>query len=147
MSGLYGVYVPEAIAYHLGSATLGHRRHPRIVYLLTRNQFLLVLKNYPTAALLHLLPQILIFQFLWLGLTVRRGWVRPYLQGVLSALRCLPRIMRRRATLKEIRRITDSEFIAALRTSEKQVSEWQRSLRAPDSPSKMLRIYFWLFRG
>lgn len=147
MTGLYGVYVPEAVAYHLGSATLGYRTHPRIIYLLTRNQFLLVLKNYPIAALLQLLPQILIFQLLWLGLAVRRGWVLPYLQGVLSALRCLPRTMRKRTRLREIRRITDSEFIAAIRTSEKQVSEWQRSLRPPISSSRMLRIYFWLFGG
>ena len=29
--GYRGVYVPEAVAYHIGSATLGRALHPRVV--------------------------------------------------------------------------------------------------------------------
>ena len=36
--GYTGIYLPDAVAYHIGSATLGDVLHPRIVEYLTRNQ-------------------------------------------------------------------------------------------------------------
>src|SRR6202040_3355716 len=39
--GFTGVYVPDAVAYHHGSATLG-RWNPQVVRLISRNQLLLV---------------------------------------------------------------------------------------------------------
>src|SRR5205814_1658974 len=38
LCGWNGMYVPEAVAYHIGSATLGDSMHPRIVRWMTRNQ-------------------------------------------------------------------------------------------------------------
>src|SRR4030088_985926 len=64
--GHEGIYVPDAVAYHIGSATLGNSFHPKIVQWMTRNQILLIVKNYPGAVLLRLLPQIVVFQVLWL---------------------------------------------------------------------------------
>ena len=45
--GYTGVYLPDAVAYHIGSATLGDVLHPRIVEYLTRNQIYLLVKDYP----------------------------------------------------------------------------------------------------
>src|SRR4030088_2108591 len=64
--GHEGIYVPDAFAYHIGSATLGRALHPKIVEWMTRYQILLVAKNYPSGVLLRLLPQIVVFQVLWL---------------------------------------------------------------------------------
>ena len=44
--GCLGVYVPEAVAYHQGSATLG-AWHPETARRIARNQLLLVAKHYP----------------------------------------------------------------------------------------------------
>ena len=69
--GYQGIYVPEATAYHIGSATLGNVVHPEIVEWMTRNQILLVVKNYPGGVLVKLLPQIVGFQVLWLGMALQ----------------------------------------------------------------------------
>ncbi|MGA9628206.1 MAG: glycosyltransferase family 2 protein, partial [Bryobacteraceae bacterium] len=44
--GLAGQYVPEALAWHRGSATLG-RWHPETVRRMARNQLLLLARHYP----------------------------------------------------------------------------------------------------
>lgn len=146
VTGSDGVYVPQAIAYHLGSATLGHPRHPKIIYLLTRNQLLLIAKDYPAGVLLRSLPRILVFQLLWFAVVLREGRFVSYLRGVLSAFYCVPRMLAKREMLRKIQRITDVEFLEALRASEKQILEWQRAIRSPNSRSEILRLYFWLFR-
>ena len=45
-----GRYAPDAVAYHVGSATLG-RWHPNVARLVSRNQVLLVAKYYPARIL------------------------------------------------------------------------------------------------
>jgi hypothetical protein len=42
------------------------------------------------------------------------------------------------------RRITDDEFLAQLRQSERQIYDWQRSL-PPAERSGLLKVYFQLF--
>ena len=36
--GYGGLYLPDAVAYHIGSATLGNTLHPRVIEYITRNQ-------------------------------------------------------------------------------------------------------------
>ena len=48
-NGYSGVYVPDAVAYHKGSATLG-RWNPRTVRQIARNQVLLLAKHYPAGS-------------------------------------------------------------------------------------------------
>ena len=45
------MYVPQAVAYHIGSATTGSMVHPRILELVTRNQLWLLAKDYPPAVI------------------------------------------------------------------------------------------------
>ncbi len=49
--GYTGMYLPDAVAYHIGSATSGDVLHPRIVECLTRNQIYLLAKDYPRSVL------------------------------------------------------------------------------------------------
>jgi GT2 family glycosyltransferase len=91
--GLRGVYVPEAVARHQGSATLG-RWNKETVRLISRNQVLLVARNYAPATLRGNLWPILAGQGLWGLVAARHGcflaWLRGKWQG-LRAARCLPR--------------------------------------------------------
>ncbi len=143
LMGHQGVYVPSALAYHIGSATLGHVLHPKIVEWMTRNQILLVAKNYPSVVLLKLLPQIVGFQILWFVMVLRRCRFIPYAKGMIGAMRTLPRSFRRRELLKH-RRITDAEFLSLLKTSEEQILEWENT-RTRESRSGLLKVYFTLF--
>lgn len=146
LAGFTGIYTPEAVAYHLGSATLGDVFHPRIAALLTRNQLLLLFKDYPLGVFCRLLGHIVVFQLLWLGLVVRRRRFLSYLRGLGGALWRLPKMLAKRRRLMRSRRISSSQFLALLRASERQIFQWQAS-RSADTRSSLLSAYFRLFHS
>jgi GT2 family glycosyltransferase len=92
LAGLDGWYVPEAVAWHRGSATLG-RWHPHTVRRISRNQVLLVTKHYPARLILRYLWPILVGQGLWGMLALRHGagwaWLRGKFTGVFHRARCV----------------------------------------------------------
>ncbi len=82
--GLAGLYVPEAVAWHRGSASLG-RWHRETVRRMARNQVFLLARHYPKRALRRNAWAILVAQALWGVLAVRHGagtaWLRGKWQG------------------------------------------------------------------
>ena len=82
---LAGCYVPEALAWHRGSATLG-RWHTETVRLIARNQMLLMARHYPARLMLRWLWPILVAQWLWGAVAFRHGaglaWLRGKWQGL-----------------------------------------------------------------
>jgi len=84
-AGLAGRYVPEAVAWHRGSATLG-RWHKETVRRIARNQVLLVARHYPRRLIWRWLWPIATAQLLWAGLALRHGagwaWARGKWQGL-----------------------------------------------------------------
>ena len=142
--GYKGCYVPEAVAYHVGSATLGNPIHPKVVELVTRNQLFLICRHYPGAVVAILLPRILLFQALWFGFAVRHHHFPAYVRGVLSAIKSMGRSLRKRTQVMQQRRIDNRGFLKLLRASEKQLFEWHIS-RPRGSRSHLLNAYFWIF--
>ncbi len=142
--GYSGAYVPDAVAYHIGSATLGGAMHPRIVEYLTRNQICILLKDYPGEVLWRVLPQVLVYQLLWLLYALRNRAFGAYLRGWWTAIRHWSEMRRQHAELMAKRQISDQEFLARLREAELQVYQWQRGRPAKDR-SELLNFYFWLF--
>ena len=84
--GLTGIYVPSAVAYHQGSATLGVW-HPDTVRKISRNQLLIVAKHYPHKWILRYGWPILVAQALWGFIAIRHGRLLAYLRGKLDAMR------------------------------------------------------------
>jgi GT2 family glycosyltransferase len=84
--GHAGIYVPEAIAYHHGSATLG-RWNPRVVRLISRNQLLLVARHYDRALFRSCFWHILAGQMLWGAVAWRHGAALSWLAGKWDALK------------------------------------------------------------
>ena len=145
LAGYQGIYTPQAVAWHLGSASLGDVFHPRIAEFLTRNQLFLLVKNYPASAFWRLLGPIALFQLLWLTLIIRRGRIWAYLRGLAGALRRMPRMLVKHHRTMRARRISPVQFIALLRASERQIFLWQAGL-PKNARSRLLSAYFWLFR-
>jgi GT2 family glycosyltransferase len=142
--GYSGLYLPDAVAYHIGSATLGEPLHPRVVEYITRNQLYLLMKDYPRAVFLRLLARIFVYQLLWLMFAMKSGNFRAWLRGLRDALRNR-RIMRQKSRmLLERRKIGDAEFLRRLRDSERQIFDWQQSLPAQDR-YRLLNAYFRFF--
>jgi GT2 family glycosyltransferase len=81
---LPGIYVPEALAWHRGSASLGGW-HRETVRRMARNQVFLLARHYPTRALRRHAWAILVAQALWGALALRHGagaaWARGKWQG------------------------------------------------------------------
>ncbi|HUJ50072.1 MAG TPA: glycosyltransferase family 2 protein [Bryobacteraceae bacterium] len=84
--GLSGLYVPSAVAYHQGSATLG-AWHPDTVRKISRNQLLIVAKHYPRKWILRYGWPVLVAQALWGFIALRHGRLLAYLAGKLDGLR------------------------------------------------------------
>ena len=84
-AGLWGVYVPDAIARHAGSATFG-RWDPRVVRLISRNQLVLIARHYDRALFRSCFWPIVAGQLLW-GLVALRhaafgAWLRGKWEGL-----------------------------------------------------------------
>ena len=85
--GLSGWYVPDAIAWHRGSATLGEW-HPETVRRIARNQVFLLARHYPRRLLFRCAWPIVVAHGLWGALACRHGcgfaWLRGKIQGLLA---------------------------------------------------------------
>jgi GT2 family glycosyltransferase len=84
--GLTGIYVPSAVAFHEGSATLG-AWHPDTVRKISRNQLLIVAKHYPRRWILRYGWPVLVGQGLWGFIALRRGRFLAFLGGKLDGIR------------------------------------------------------------
>ena len=121
--GFSGVYVPDALAWHEGSATFG-RWNPRVVRLISRNQLLLVSRHYDAALLRSCFWPIIAGQVLWGLVALRHGAALAWLAGKWDGLR----VFHLRGTRSEALR----DFLAA--------SECEIEARAPGA------YWRWYFR-
>lgn len=84
--GYEGVYAPDAVAWHHGSATFG-RWNPRVVRAISRNQLLLVARHYDKALFRQCFRSILVGQLLWGLVALRHGAAPAWAAGKWDALR------------------------------------------------------------
>lgn len=84
--GFTGVYVPDAIAWHRGSASFG-RWNPRVVRLTSRNQVLLIARHYDRELFRSFLWPIVAGQTLWGLVALRHGTGLAWLAGKIDGLR------------------------------------------------------------
>jgi GT2 family glycosyltransferase len=102
LAGWPCLWVPGAVAYHLGGAT-SRRMGDLETELIARNTVALVLKSFPAGRLVAWAPLIVGYQVWVLGQAVGRGSWRAVLRGWSAAFRGLPATLRARA---EVRRRT-----------------------------------------
>jgi GT2 family glycosyltransferase len=108
-------YIPEAVVYHLGSAT--SRRIPeRALSLQTRNRLAVVVKNYPARFLLTKLPLVVRFQARVLLQADRAGQLRIVSRALASLLAERPRLLRARRAAQRLRTIGDRDLARIIDT-------------------------------
>jgi GT2 family glycosyltransferase len=103
-------YVPTAVAYHKGSASVGHAPST-FTSLIIRNQILVLVKNLPWPLALRWGPRILVFQVLWLPRNWRAGIGAHHLMALAGVARELPRTLRKRREIQR-RRVVPVAAIA-----------------------------------
>jgi GT2 family glycosyltransferase len=99
MQGWHALYVPHALAYHLGGATAAHLGD-RARYLLARNYVWMIAKDYPAAWLARFAPQIAAELARILFTAVRDGQARVVARAWRDALRRLPDTLERRRAVQ-----------------------------------------------
>jgi GT2 family glycosyltransferase len=114
--GLSGIYVPHAVAYHEGSATLG-RWHPDTVRHIARNQVLLVAKHYPAGWVGRYGWPVLIAQILWGLVAFKHGTGLAYIGGKLEGI----------LAFRRMRRAGPPAVLAILEESEREIRELQQA--------------------
>ncbi|MCI3953887.1 MAG: glycosyl transferase, family 2 [Burkholderiales bacterium] len=112
--GIAGGYVPEAVAWHHGSATLG-RWHPDTVRRIARNQVWLAARHLPARCWWP----VVVAQGLWGGVAARHGAAAAWTRGILEGLKSF-RDMRAYAP----------ELPEHLRESERSIAELQAAAGA-----------------
>lgn len=110
-----GVYVPEAVAYHQGSATLG-QWNSKAIRSIARNQVLLIAKHYPPHWVLSYGWPVLVAQLLWGLVALRHRALLGYLAGKLEGLR----------EFRSLRGEHSAHFPAIIEESEKELREIQQ---------------------
>jgi hypothetical protein len=125
MAGWEALYVPQARVYHHHSATAGagsafKRR------LLGRNKAWLILKNYPTPALLRYLPAILVYDWIAVAYTLLVQRDLSALQGRLEGLRRWPHVLRQRRRVQTLRTRTSAATVQRLEPLVPPWRVWRR---------------------
>ena len=92
LAGYRCLYVPRAIVYHHGGATVGIR-NPRVEFRSSRNSEFVYFKNMPAALLLPYLPFHLLYDGWFLASALKHGLAFPFFKGKVAFLANLPRIL------------------------------------------------------
>lgn len=96
-------YVPSAVAYHVGSATLGKGPTDFALYQNWRNAIWVIAKDYPASALVRHVPELLFVQLRNLALALRRGRGSLWLRVWRDALAGLPAVLDERRLVQRSR--------------------------------------------
>jgi GT2 family glycosyltransferase len=103
LSGRPARYAPSAVAFHMGSATLGRGMTDFTRYQLTRNSLWILFKDYPVGALLRHLPRIVYVQAAAFVVAVRGRQLRVWARATRDAFRALPAVLRDRRRVQRAR--------------------------------------------
>lgn len=103
-------YVPTAVVYHMGSATIGRGLSDFTRYHLWRNGLWIIAKDLPAGALLRHAHQLALGQAVNLAVAVRDRKLGIWLRVWRDALRSLPRVLRKRREVQARRTIGLAEL-------------------------------------
>ncbi len=108
LAGFSCRYVPSAVVYHMGSATIGRGLSDFTRYHLWRNTLWIVVKDLPASALARHAPQLLLGQLVNLAVAVRDRKLSIWLRVWRDAIGGMPRMLSKRRAVQARRRITGS---------------------------------------
>jgi GT2 family glycosyltransferase len=105
LAGFSCRYVPSAVVYHMGSATIGKGLSDFTRYQLWRNTLWIIAKDLPAHSLLRHAHQLALGQLVNLAVAVRDRKLGIWLRVWRDALRGLPRMLAKRRDVQAKRRI------------------------------------------
>jgi GT2 family glycosyltransferase len=110
LAGFSCRYVPSAVAYHMGGATIGRELGDFALYLNWRNNIWVIAKNYPGSALVRHGHQLVWGQAKNLSFALHARRIRIWLRVVRDALRGMPATLRDRRSVQRNRVVGTREL-------------------------------------
>jgi GT2 family glycosyltransferase len=110
LRGLRGMYVPEAVVHHIGSATFGIESD-RTVYQMHRNFIWTYVKNTPGHLIWLFLPAHLLANLVFLLHYTLRGQWSAIIRAKIDAVRGLPEMFRKRKNIQRSRQIEPGDIL------------------------------------
>jgi GT2 family glycosyltransferase len=107
--GYRGLYLPEPVGYHVGSATMG-AFPDKVRFHFWRNQLITLVKDVPARILLAALPKIILYHYFQWSVERKRGSGRLVLNAYAAFLRALPKSLVKRRRVMSGRKISTAEF-------------------------------------
>ena len=140
LAGYRCLYVPDAVVYHMGSASTGGKRSATNTRLGTQNGINLLVKNLPASLVWRILPSVVAGHLYRLATTsLSPEILKAYLSGLAGALRLLPKMLRKRKEIQGRRRVSDGYVYQLLRESSRVVAQSRRR-RIRDQLSMRLQL-------
>jgi hypothetical protein len=123
---LYGYhcrFIPEAVIYHVGSASSGGVQTARTTFLIARNSIFVILKNYPTSLLIANLRHIVRSRVAFIRhyCNQDREMGRAFIKGLAFALLKLPAMLVKRYRIQKHRKIPLDDLQNLFLLSEQQM--------------------------
>ncbi len=110
LAGFSCRYVPSAVVYHMGSATIGRGLTDFTRYHLWRNTLWIVAKDLPAAAIVRHAPQLLLGQLTNLAVAWWDRKLEIWWRVWRDALKGMPSVLRKRRAVQARRRVTVATF-------------------------------------
>ncbi len=107
-------FLPDAVVYHIGSASSGSKINSFIVELSTRNNFWILCKHYSGRLFLRFFPAILVYQFFWFCFVVKKRQFPAYFKGVIGSFRTLRMMRQKRKNITKKQSVMDDSRFAEL---------------------------------
>ena len=117
LAGYRCFYAPDAVVYHIGSASTGGKRSATATRLGTRNSLSLLVKNLPLSVVPHVLPFFVLGQLARFATAAATGSLGAHLEGLAGAWRHLALMLKKRREIQGRKRISDAEVRGLLRES------------------------------
>ena len=112
-ANLYGfkcLYVPDAIVYHIGSATTGSRYNKFTVFYLAQNTINVIIKDFPSKHIFRSIPAILFHIISLKVFFILKGYGLVYIKGLISGIRMSARMLVKRREIMSKIVLTDLEL-------------------------------------
>ncbi len=140
-AGIRCCYVPEAVVYHMGSATSGSKINKLTVRLTTRNNIFVICKNYSLSMLVRFFLPLLVYQFFWLVFVIKKGQLIAYISGIVEAIPRVAAMVRKRPPRHDVP-ISSAQFRAKIVASEREVIKSIMSRRAGEGKNNLLLSWY-----
>ena len=109
LCGYKSFYVPQTTIHHYGSAGWGWTG--KKFYLLERNRWFVILKNYSLKTITRLFPSLLLLEIIMIGFFAKKGILKKKISSYGSIIKSFNQIRKDRKHIQRIKKVSDKEVM------------------------------------